>query len=61
MTTIMDGMQIYYEPTSNMANVTNDLTVYIVNSQNNVIFLLIALTFFVAILNCESAREVHTS
>lgn len=57
----MDGMQFDYEPASNMVDETNDLTVYVVNSQNNVIFLLITLTFFVVVLNCKSAGEVHTS
>lgn len=61
MTNIMDGMQIDYEPMSNIVNETNELIVYVVNSQNNVIFLLIALTFFVVVLNYESARELHVS
>lgn len=32
-----------------------------INSQNNVIFLSIALTFSGAIPSCESVREVHAS
>lgn len=56
MATIMDGMQIDYEPASNMVN---DLTVYVVNSQINVIFLLISLTIFFVVLNYEIAIEVH--
>lgn len=57
--TIMDGMSIDYEPVSNMVDETNDLTVYVVNSQINDIFLLIALTIFVVVLNCERVGEVH--
>lgn len=57
----MDCMWIDYEPASNIANKTNDLTVHDVNSQNNIISLLISLMFSVVVLNCESAREVHAS
>jgi len=57
----MDRMRIYYELASNISYETNDLTVYDINSQNNVISLLISLMFFVVVLNCESAKEVHAS
>lgn len=57
----MDGMQIDYEPASNIVDETNDLTIYVVNSQNNVIFRLISLMLFADFLNCEGAKEVHVS
>lgn len=57
----MDHMRIDYEPALNILDETNALTIYDINPQNNIISRLIALMFSIAILNCESAREVHAS
>ncbi len=55
----MGSMKIYYDPAPNIVDETNNIISFDINSQNNVTALLIALTFYGVVPNCESVRGVH--